>query len=84
MSDIQQIYAKQIDQYEGYDRVVVYYAKNGRDQHAVYMNYGSKDNPSYKIIEDNAVRGNRLTGRQSAIIGAMIDNEDIMIIKKGE
>lgn len=82
MENIQQIWGKEIEPYGQHKRVVVYYAKNGRDQQAVYMDYGQHGKPSYKIIEDNAVFGNRLNGDQQAIIGTMIDNEDITIIKK--
>lgn len=77
-----QIFGERMEPYGQFKRVKVYYTKNGIDQHAVYMDYGINGKPSYKIIEDNANRGNRLNGEQQAIIGAMIDNEDITIIKK--
>ena len=81
MRNIQQIWGKEIEPYGQYNRVVVYYAKNGRDQHAVYMDYGQHGKRSYKIIEDNAVSGNRLNNKECEAIGEMLNNKEIIINK---
>lgn len=81
MRNIQQIWGKEIEPYGQCNRVVVYYAKNGRDQHAIYMDYGDKGKPIYRIIEDNAVSGNRLSNREREEIGEMLNNEEIIISK---
>lgn len=81
MNNIQYLWGKEIEPYGQYNRVVVYYAKNGRDQQAVYMDYGQQGKPSYKIIEDNAVSGNRLNNKESEEIGEMLNNKEIIISK---
>lgn len=81
MRNIQQIWGKEIEPYGQYNRVVVYYAKNGRDQYAIYMDYGDKGKPIYRIIEDNAISGNRLTNKEREEIGEMLNNKEIIINK---
>lgn len=82
MNEITQVWGKVTEPYFGdkeYKRIKVYYTKNGRDQYAVYMDYGQAGKPNYKIIEDNAYSRNRLTEQQAATIGVMINNESIII-----
>ena len=83
MKNVQQIWAKEIEPYGQFERVVIYYAKNGRDQRAVYMNYGDKNTPNYKIIEDNAIsKGNRLNTEEQKVIGDMINKENLIIVRE--
>lgn len=84
MNNIKYIWGEKTEPYIGdkeYKRVKVYYTKNGSDQWAVYMDYG-QDEPNYKLIEDNAYRGNRLTEKQGLAIGAMLNNKGLIV--KGE
>lgn len=81
MSNIQYIWGKQMEPYRDCDRVKVYYTKKRIDQYAIYMDYGDKGNPIYRIIEDNAVSGNRLSNREREEIGEMLNNKEIIISK---
>lgn len=81
MSNIQYIWGKQIEPYLDCNRVKVYYTKKRVDQYAIYMDYGDKGKPIYRIIEDNAVSGNRLSNREREEIGEMLNNEEIIISK---
>lgn len=81
MSNIQYIWGKQIEPYRDCNRVKVCYTKNRIDQYAIYMDYGDKDKPIYRIIEDNAVSGNRLSNREREAIGEMLNNKEIIISK---
>lgn len=81
MSNIQYIWGKQIEPYRDCDRVKVYYTKKGIDQYAIYMDYGDKGKPIYRIIEDDAVSGNRLSSKEREAIGEMLNNKEIIINK---
>lgn len=81
MSNIQYIWGKQIEPYLDCNRVKVCYTKNRIDQYAIYMDYGQQGKPSYKIIEDNAVSGNRLSNKEGEAIGEMLNNKEIIISK---
>lgn len=81
MSNIQYIWGKQIEPYRDCDRVKVYYTKNKIDQYAIYMDYGDKGKPIYRIIEDDAVSGNRLSSKEREAIGEMLNNKEIIISK---
>lgn len=80
MSNIQYIWGKQIEPYQGCDRVKVYYTKNEIDQQAIFMNYGDNGKPIYRMIEDNATRGNRLNNKEREMLGKML-NDNKLIIK---
>lgn len=58
MADIQ--FVRKDSPFMGYDRVKVYYNKNGKDQNAKFMNYGTQHKPNFKIIEDNHYAKNSL------------------------
>lgn len=81
MNNIQYIWGKEIDPYLDCARVKVYYTKNRVDQHAVYMDYGDKGKSIYRMIEDNAASGNRLSDKECEAIGEMLNNKEIMIVK---
>lgn len=81
MSNIQYVWGKQIESYLDCDRVKVCYTKNRIDQYAIYMDYGDKGKPIYRIIEDNAVSGNRLNAKEREAIGEMLNNKEIIISK---
>ena len=63
------------------NRVKVCYTKNRIDQYAIYMDYGDNGKPIYRIIEDDAVSGNRLSNREREAIGEMLNNKEIIINK---
>lgn len=81
MRNIQQIWGKQIEPYLNCDRVKVCYTKNRIDQYAIYLDYGDKGKRIYRIIEDNAVSGNRLSSKEQEAIGEMLNNKEIIISK---
>lgn len=81
MDEIQCIWGKQMEPYRGCDRVKVYYTKKKIDQYAIYMDYGDNGKPIYRIIEDDAVSGNRLNAKEREAIGEMLNNKEITIDK---
>ena len=70
-----------MEPYRGYDRVKVYYTKKKIDQYAIYMDYGDNGKPIYRIIEDDAISGNRLSSKEREAIGEMLNNKEIIINK---
>ena len=81
MDNIQYVWGKQMEPYQGCDRVKVYYTKKKIDQYAIYMDYGDKGKPIYRIIEDDAVSGNRLNSKEREAIGEMLNNNELIINK---
>lgn len=81
MNNIQYIWGKRMEPYRGCDRVKIYYTKKRIDQYAIYMDYGDNGKPIYRIIEDDAVSGNRLSSKEREAIGEMLNNKEIIINK---
>jgi len=57
-------------------RVRICYIKNGKEQNAIFMNYGTYNN-NYKMIEDTHTARNGLTTKEQDEIAKLLNNNEI-------
>jgi len=71
---VELLYGYFIKPHMGYRRVRICYIKNGKEQHAIFMNYGNIGKKDYKLIEDNHCARNGLRANEQEEIAYILNN----------
>ena len=69
MKDFELFNYYEIKPFEKYNRAKVLYTKKGKDQYAIFMDYGEND---WKCVEDNHLPYNRLNEKEKEFIGQVL------------
>ena len=53
MDKLERVFATKHEPYMNHEQINVYYTKNNKDDHAVFMNYGKGGENKFQLVEDS-------------------------------